>query len=550
MADDFYSAPSVDFGTDYGFGSSYPINFATGDLDPAYAYLGLMPEMFPGYGSEMPPGWFSEFTPLMDADPGASSFTTAQIQDAAPVVNQILDGMEVGPGTTPGSQQLYFNGDPLGGPQEAATVLAAAQGTQSDPSGLASLGKVIAETLGPIASGANSALKTDLGRLVAVLGLGAAGVGLGQLVTGGGDNNVTLPSLPGPGPAQASSQQALLDALLGTTGPPGAGGVAGLAGAPLAGILPFLQSGQQNLQGTFESSLAGQNLLATLAALQASRELGTQEEMAPEERALRLQALREIPGLLTPAGGGGDGAASDQLIARQLAKILRGGVPMRTRDPMRRELTQEARRAFRGNQANPLLDRMEREEEQALRNRLFREYREAYEGTTGGSAALQQFRQSLAERRDQDRRNTLLTILPQEFQRRQAEFSNPLAALGMYGSQDLARRQFGAGQRNVGLAERLAMLGLGRPNTGALAGLFGGYAPVPSLLGLDSTNASNLAGYNTAVQGAMANYNAQNQSDAQLAAAIAGLFGTAAGSLRPQNTFVWPGSPQPAATGG
>ena len=528
MADDFYS---TDFGTDYGFGSSYPINFATGDLDPAYAYLGLMPEMFPGYGSEMPPGWFSEFTPLMDADPGASSFTTAQIQDAAPVVNQILDGMEVGPGTTPGSQQLYFNGDPLGGPQEAATVLAAAQGTQNDPSALAGFGKTLAETLGSLASGVSGALKTDLGRLVAVLGLGAAGVGLGQLVTGGGDNKVTLPTPPGPGPAQASSQQALLNALLGTTGTGGA------AGSPLAGILPFLQSGQQNLQGTFESSLAGQNLLATLAALQASRELGTQEEMAPAERALRLKALREIPGLLTPAGVGGDGAASDQLIARQLAKILRGGVPMRTRDPMRRELTQEARRAFRGNQANPLLDRMEREEEQALRNRLFREYGEAYEGTTGGSAALQQFRQSLAERRDQDRRNTLLTILPQEFQRRQAEFSNPLAALGMYGSQDLARRQFGAGQRNVGLAERLAMLGLGRPNTGALAGLFGGYAPIPSLLGLDSTNASNLAGYNTAVQGAMANYNAQNQSDAQLAAAIAGLFGMGAKSLMPAPTY-------------
>ena len=58
-----------------------------------------------------------------------------------------------------------------------------------------------------------------------------------------------------------------------------------------------------------------------------------------------------------------------------------------------------------------------------------------------------------------------------------------------------------------------------------------------------------MAGYNAGNQAAIANFNAQNQGDANLAAAIAGLFGSAAANFRPAPNYVlWPGAT--AATGG
>lgn len=482
------------------------------------------------------------------------------------------------------------------------------------------------------------------------IGLGGIGLAVAKAATSG-PTTVNMPPPPGPSPVQAGAQ-GVMGTVLNTppggapappvatpgtgagTVVPGADAVATPAPATGAGTAfnPFAMTGNQNLEGIFRSGLAGQHILASLAAYQAAREAGTTQQMAPYEDLLRLMAMSQIPQFMTPATAGAfpatAGAATpdatipddvqsrirgiDRLIAlkqtpltdeaadraRQMAltelqrqktellapyaattppagtggaggpgagqsgagtaftdwlmRALDPNAPDLPRqiDPIRLEIASEVSRALRGETPSPLLDRLAREETEGERNRLFARLGAGFETSSPGIEALARMRDSQAMRAEQNRQQTFATLMPQEFARRQAEYANPLAAIQTLGAGEMDRARFATGERMTGLAERLALLGMGRTSPSALAQSLSAYVPITPLLGLDATNASNMAGYHAANQAAIANFNAQNQSDAATAAAISGLFGTAAGAFRPPTYVMWPGAPAATGTGG
>lgn len=210
--------------------------------------------------------------------------------------------------------------------------------------------------------------------------------------------------------------------------------------------------------------------------------------------------------------------------------------PPRIDDPIRAALASEIARAVGGGTASPLLERTEREEEDQLRNRLFRQLGAGYEVSTPGIEALQRMRESQAIRRENNRQQTYASLGPQEFARRGAEYQVPLTAAGTLSNIDLAQRGFTSGERQRGLAERLGLLGLGRTPMPQIATTLGQNVPISPLLGLDSAERARQQQHAINTQAALQSFGADAQSDQALASAIAGLFGGAAGSVfRPQN---------------
>ena len=401
--------------------------------------------------------------------------------------------------------------------------------------------------LGKVSDGADDLTKTTLGKIALTLGLGAAGVGIGQMVAGGNDP-VRLPPAPGPGPEQQAAQAAFRNVLAtggATTGVPGGGtggvasNIAALTSPNLAA--PFAATGQQNLEDTFRSGLAGQSLLTQLAAMQAARELGISTEQAPQEAALRQLSMAQLPSFLTPPNAGqqtlqtvqnADGSYS---ISPAVAGLTN---PPRIEDPVREAYAMEIARAIM-EEANPGLRRAEREEEEGLRNRLYGQLGGAgYEASSPGMEALQRMRESQDIRRRQNTLATLTSLGPQELSRRSAEYQVPLTAANTLTNLDLANRGFESRERQTGLAERLGMLNLGRTPVPQIGTTLSSNVPISPLLGLDSAERARQQQYSLNTQAALDSYRTGAQSDQQLASAIAGLFGAAAGSFRPQPNLV------------
>ena len=234
------------------------------------------------------------------------------------------------------------------------------------------------------------------------------------------------------------------------------------------------------------------------------------------------------PGAVAPGQTG-------QMFSNAVGNVLMPSVPYLPRmvDPIRLELEAELGRVFGGEVSNPGLSRAFTEEEAQLRNSLFQALGPGYELTTPGQAALQRLRESHGIRREEDRRQTLAAFLPQEASRREAEYAQPLRALDVLGSGEMARANFQEGVRQRGFGERLGLLGLGRESIPALSTTMGAYAPIPSLLGLESSAAAQQRYADLLHQSNLAAYNAQNQSNASLASGIGGIFGTAAGTFGP-----------------
>ena len=204
----------------------------------------------------------------------------------------------------------------------------------------------------------------------------------------------------------------------------------------------------------------------------------------------------------------------------------------RINDPIRAAFASEIARAAGGATASPMLQRMEQEEEQQLRNRLQAQLGAGYEVSSPGIEAMQRMRESQAIRRENNRQQTYANLAPQEFARRGAEYQVPLTAANTLTNIDLANRGFDSRERQTGLAERLAMLNIGRTPVPQISTTLNSLVPISPLLGLDSADRARQQQHALQTQAALQSYGSSAQSDQALAAAIAGLFGTAAGSFR------------------
>ena len=440
--------------------------------------------------------------------------------------------------------------------------------------------------------------KSVLGPLLGTLVLGGVGLGVSRAVTGGpGTFTPPTSGSTAPPPAVQNARDALNRAL---TQPSIQSGTP--TTAPGAGMLPLMSSGTANLEDALRASLAGQSVLANDTALSASREYAANQEQAPIERAIRLWALQSLPSMvagnqpptpvanmlnMTQQPGGtwtadgynqGEGMSGPQYTgpssqARQgyvdpstgsWVQTGTGQPPMATpasnaarysqgvaaaldpnnpqvpriNDPIRMGLANEIARVLAGQYANPAEDRLAREEEEALKNRLFRLHGAGYEATTGGDASLQRFNESQFIRRENDRKSTLASLVPMEQTRRAAEYSTPLAALSTLGAGEMDRSRFGEDVRQRGLAERLALLNMGRTSRPELSTTLSSIVPIQPLLNLGGAEAAAERREALNTQSALEAFRAREASRNQLASGIAGIFGTAAGALtRPSSNI-------------
>ena len=174
---------------------------------------------------------------------------------------------------------------------ELAEIGARIQGGDSDPGLLGSL-KGIYDKI-------PANVKDSFGPILVTLGLGAVGLAIGSAFTGG-DQTFTLPEPTPPPGGVVASREALTRALTqpSTFGPPASFGGNSLANT----LFGPSATGAQDLDATFRYGLAGQRNLADLLLGTSARELAYDQEQAPWERAIRMQALSEIPGYLQQGG--------------------------------------------------------------------------------------------------------------------------------------------------------------------------------------------------------------------------------------------------------
>jgi hypothetical protein len=453
-----------------------------------------------------------------------------------------------------------------------------------------------------------SAIGEDLFKGLGVLGLGAVGIALGQAVVGGGER-MRLPEPTPPSPATQASREALNTALTqpGTVrSATGFGAIPGFdptrpfvsdqatlaaqamrqqqveaaltqhlgrsptqqevdqamqalpaprapsvaAGPSLAQALGPGATGQEDLQTAFRLGLAGQRNLADLALAGTGRELAADIEQSPWERAIRLGALGEVPGLLGPTGNLAPALSTGQTISRSIADLLRPGtIPMRQdasgqwvadvsspslpavlQDPVRAALEAEVLRTLRGETPTPELEQAEREEEAQLRNRLFRMLGPGFELSTTGDEQLQRLKTQQQIRRNQYRVQSVANLAPQELQRRQFGEEAPLNRLRTFLPAELERATFGENVRQRGLTERVALADLGRRPVSQLSTTLQSIVPTAPLLGLGDAESERRFQQGLQTDIALRSFDAEQRERAARAQGISSLFGTAAGT--------------------
>lgn len=235
-----------------------------------------------------------------------------------------------------------------------------------------------------------------------------------------------------------------------------------------------------DLEQMLRSGTAAQRNIADLILATSGRELLTDAEQAPLERATRLQSLTEIPGLLRPVG---------------------------ETDPVLTGLTDRLNRALRGEVSNPALERAFREEEDTVRNALRLQLGPGYELSTPGMDRLQKLKESQAVRREDDVRQTIAGVAPLE----------------------LGRRQFGEGLRQQGLTERAGLLNLGRQPATSLASTASLLAPVQPLLNPNLEAQERSVADAVRLQTALSAFQSREADRRALGQSVASLFSGAAG---------------------
>jgi len=461
-----------------------------------------------------------------------------------PESRAIIDAFSVDPAT----KQLYFHDEAV--THGNADAVLAQLGTSGGAIGQAAKQAAAQAAKEPDKKGGildtvNEFLKSPLGKIVGMLGLGAVGVGMGQLVAGS-PGTFTLPPGAQPLPAQQAAQEALTRAVT--------------------------ESGTDNLYSLLRSGVVGQRTLADLLAASAGRELMTEAEQAPAERGIRLQALSQIPGYLSPPLGATTAGATMTPAGPTLAAAaptyspvqgqpnvfagpggalytydaVTGGLtpqagtgtpatgpagppsgpslsatapgpgseyypvnPATLYDPIEEGLRKELMRSFQGQFANPELERQLAEQERILRKSLYDQLGPGYELSTPGIQALATERARHNELREKDRRQTISAYAPLQQSRQQFSLAFPETL------------------RRTGLQESQSLMTTGRRTAPELSTTLNTLVPISPLLGIESTAAADRARANLETDLAFKNFQSQETARSNLAASISGLFGLA-----------------------
>ena len=330
----------------------------------------------------------------------------------------------------------------------------------------------------------------------------------------------------------------------------GAGGQAG-GPSPLVANRPQVDISQlgpseagaaADLESVFRLGMAGQRNVADTALGQSARELGAQVEQAPEERAIRLSQLEQIPGLTGPTrtlaptlatGQRLSGAIGETLADRPQEGTYRD--PAQVRDPISEGLRAQIQAVMGGDLPTPELTRSFLAEEQQLRNELMKAHGPGYETSSPGIEAIQKLRESQDVRRQQYKMQTLSSLVPMEETRRQFNIREPeskfTGRLAAFMPGELQRASFAEdvqGKR-LGQATGLAQ-GLGRVPGPQTSTTLSSLVPIQSVLGLDAAGNAVNQQNQLQNQAALEAFRAGGQSSSETASSIAKLFATAGGT--------------------
>lgn len=427
-------------------------------------------------------------------------------------------------------------------------------------------------------------LGVDVGRVLTALGVGGLGIVIARAVAGE-PPKFEAPTPTAPLASVASARAALEQALTTTPGSvaPAIRGVptqavfayltADAAGrATLAQSYPgiadaamALSNGEgiqatgtasQDLQAAIRGALAGQRNVADTALAASARELAAGMEQAPAERAVRLQALSQVPGYLqTPSvttGAMTTGEQLSQMIARLLPQqptstildqngnpigtsTARTIVPSQYSDEIQGGIARMVMDAIEGRLESPLA-RDFADEERQLRARLLSQLGPTYEGSTLGIRALQDLRESQDIRKQQYRIGTISTLAPQEAARRQFNITTPETAfnarLNTLLPAESSRANLGQTVQQAGLANTTALAStFGRTPTPQTQTTLSSIVPIQPLLGLQDAATSQRLQDMLGAQTALNAFNLENQDRQNIARSIAGLGTTAAGAI-------------------
>lgn len=222
-------------------------------------------------------GGFEPIVPILGTEPTAFDLTTEPTDfDLIDRAQRIAGGTELL--FDPATKEVFT---------QAGQLVASNVDPQNDPNWLTKI------TSSGWFKGLEGALGTNTGRLLGILGLGAAGVGIGQAITGGGGDL----ELPGPQPVTPAIQagrNAIEHALI----TPGGRAPQSLAPGSLLGPGP---TGTQDLSDAFRFGIAGHRNVADLLLGASARELQADAEQAPLERDIRLNALSGIQDFMAPS---------------------------------------------------------------------------------------------------------------------------------------------------------------------------------------------------------------------------------------------------------
>ena len=410
-----FALPNFDLeGSAFG---SEPLNFGTSGIvgNQTDPLLAAVPEMSAGGGYEG--GYFYDTASDQVVDPTGQRTSLADVLRGGPEA----PGREIAPiqaaagaGVGPGEPGLFERGGLLG-----------ARGAVDE------------------------FLRSGIGGAATTAGMGIGGLLLSRALAGQ-TPKLRLPAVQ-PSAATTAGQNALLEAYSQGLGP--------------------------ELAGALRSGVGGQRTIAAQLADRALREALSEQEQAPAERMMRLQALGLMPGFLP------------------------GGPP----DEVAAGVRAEALRALSPTYRDPIVEEAIRRKEDELRNALFRQFGSAEAAgtsTPGIDIQLQAAREA---------------GLGQSAARR--------AAIGAYAplQQELTAGVQGLRRQNLADVERLSRYGIrGVPET--QTGLQS-IAPIQPLLGLGGAeNAATLQNQLQAQQ-ALTAYGTQTQQQRELASAIGGLFG-------------------------
>ena len=312
----------------------------------------------------------------------------------------------------------------------------------------------------------------------------------------------------------------------------------------------------QDLQAAIRGALAGQRNVADTALAASARELAAGMEQAPAERAVRLAALSQVPGYLqTPgvtAGAMTTGEQLSQMIARLLPQqptstildqngnpigtsTYRTIIPSQYSDEIQAGIGRMVMDAIEGRLESPLA-RDFADEERQLRARLLSQLGPTYEGSTLGTRALQDLRESQDIRKQQYLLGTISSLAPQEAARRQFNITTPETAfnarLNAFLPAESARANLGQTVQQAGLANTTALAsGFGRTPTPQTQTTLSSIVPIQPLLGLEDASRSRQLQDALSTQAALNAFNLTAADKSATAKSIADLFGTVAGGV-------------------